>query len=86
MGMVLFNMSLAGKTLPDDRQLLFSKQMEASYPFHGTVKFVTYFVNRDSLSHAYDWMQTSVGGAVTGYESDKSLNQSMNSTNGTGVV
>ena len=80
MGMVIFNMNLAGKSLPDNRQLLFQKQMQNSYPLHGTVKFFRYFVNKESLSDAYDWMNTGVGSAVTGYESDESLNESVNST------
>jgi preprotein translocase subunit SecG len=82
MGMIVFNMSLAGKTLPDDKQLLFSKQMQSSYPFHGMVKFVTYFVNRDSLSRAYDWVQTPTGSILTGIPQNynSSGNVSINNT------
>lgn len=60
-GTMLFINDASGKVLPDDAVAVW---LDKSYPFEGTVKFVTFFVNRDSLTRVADWSESPIGSMI----------------------
>lgn len=60
-GTAMFINDASGKVLPDDAVMVW---LDKSYPFEGTVKFVTFFVNRDSLTRVADWSESPIGSMI----------------------
>jgi hypothetical protein len=64
-GMMIYNMKLAGYCLPENKVQNFNSQVKNSYPFHGTVKFVHHFMTRDLFSRVSDWTDTGFSRMIT---------------------
>lgn len=84
-GLLLFNMSLAGLTMPSSRMQIFNLELMNSYPLHGVVKLVSHFYSRDLFTRVADWAtDNGFGRMVSNIPS--SLNISNTSVNLSGGV
>jgi hypothetical protein len=60
-GTAMFIHDASGKTLPQNSM---SVWLDKTYPFEGTVKFVTFFISRESLTRIADWSESPIGGFI----------------------
>jgi len=84
-GMIIYNLSLAGKCLVNDRAKNFNAQMANAYPLHGIVKLAVHIFNKDLFNKVADWTQTGLGQAISNIPSapdllNNSINITMNQT------
>lgn len=60
-GTAMFVYDSSGKCLPNNSVGVW---LDKTYPFEGTVKFVTFFINRDALTRMADWTESPVGSFI----------------------
>ena len=61
-GTAIYIGDMSGKSMPKNS---LGDWIDHSYPFEGTVKFVTFFINRDSLVKVANWSESPIGAWVT---------------------
>jgi hypothetical protein len=64
-GLLIYPMSLAGQTLPDDKVAIMNDAFSHSYPFEGVVKLVSRIIDGKLLDKAYAFVQSDVGQIIT---------------------
>lgn len=85
-GMVLFFMSLHGKTLPDNEVKCFNLIIKQTYPLHGTIKFFAHFINGDLFHKLGTWMDTDLGQAITGIPQNYNSSSNITMTNASNIT
>lgn len=80
-GMIFFNLSLAGTYVPSGKTKIFNTQMSHIYPFHGIIKLITHFITKD-LFYRVDEFANSPFGQVINYIPNSGINMSNNVSEG----
>jgi len=77
-GMIMYNMMLAGYCLPNDKVKNFNLQMKNTYPMHGTFKFFHHWINKDLFIKVGSWTDTELGKLVSDIPSSNETNTALN--------
>lgn len=75
-GLLMFSMSMAGKTLPDNRVDVLNEEILASIPMEGTFKLVKHIINKDLFYKIIEVAETPIGTAITNVPINSSINSS----------